>query len=202
MIRCLLAIYLCLWAFAATAQEFPARYSVAGVAANDSLNIRADPRASAQIIGTYPPYAVNIEVLRLSEDSKWAKVGLGERNGWVAARYLQRDADTEPYRIPRPLSCSGTEPFWTLNLSLRGTDFAEIGYDLSILTEVSEAVSDDAFLGVYEEGPTLTHTLLVQRQICGDGMSDRAFGFSARVFTQAPDGNRFYSGCCTMDQNR
>lgn len=201
-IRIFATLFTLIFSTSLFADQFPARYSVTDVAANDSLNIRAEPNGSAEILGTYPPYAVNIEVLRLTDNGKWARVGLGEGNGWVAARFLSRDAVTEPYRIPRPLTCVGTEPFWSFNMSIRGTDFSEAGYDLAILNEVSEAVTDNAYLGVFEEGPTLTHTMLVQREMCGDGMSDREFGFSARLFVNAPDGNRFYRGCCTMEQNR
>lgn len=202
MIRLFLFLSLFLTAHFASADTFPARYSVTDVAANDTLNIRSEPSGSSEIIGTYPPYAVNIEVLGLNETGKWARVGAGERNGWVAARFLQRDPIDDPYRIPRPLTCIGTEPFWSFNMAIRGTDFKEAGFDLSILNEISEAVTENAYLGVFEEGPTLTHTILVQRESCGDGMSDREFGFSARLFVTAPDGNRFYHGCCTMDQNR
>lgn len=202
MIRLILSFALIALSTIATADEFPARYSVTDVAANDVLNIRREPSASSDIMGTYPPYAVNIEVLSLSDNGKWARVGMGEGNGWVAARFLQRDDSGDPYRIPRPISCVGTEPFWAFNMSIRGTDFAEAGFETSILNEVSEAVTRDAFMGVFEEGPTLTHTIMVEREMCSDGMSDREFGFSARLFVEAPDGNRFYRGCCTMDQNR
>ena len=186
----------------ATAENFPARYSVSGVAADDVLNIRALPQASSDKLGEYPPYSINIEVLRLSDNGKWGMVGAGEGNGWVSMRYLQPAPPSNQYEIPRPFTCIGTEPFWALSLSPRGSDFSEPGYDLEILKETGEAVTQNAYLATFELGPTLTYTLIAERAQCSDGMSDREFGFSARLFREAPDGNRFLRGCCTMDQNR
>ncbi len=184
------------------ASDYPARYSVTGVAANDTLNIRAAPEASAEKLDAYPPYAINIEILRTTEDGKWGMVGLGEGNGWVAMRFLSATPNMDPYSIPRPLTCSGAEPFWGLALHPRGSEFSELGFEAQRLSDLSEAVTSNAYLATFELGPTLTYTLISERTECGDGMSDRAFGFSARLFIQAPDGNRYLRGCCTMDHSR
>lgn len=186
----------------AVAADFPARYSVTDVAANDTLNIRAAPAGSADILGTYPPYSIGIEVIQLSDNGKWGMVGAGERNGWVSMRYLTPEPPSDPNSIPRPFTCMGTEPFWTLSMSPRGSDFSELGFNTEILNEMGESVTANAYLATFQQGPTLNYTLLSEKMQCGDGMSDRSFGFAAKLFVEAPDGNRFYRGCCTMDQNR
>lgn len=198
MIKGLLAFAFSLIAGFCYAEDFPARYSVTGVAANDQLNIRSGPNASFDIVGTLGPYAANVEVLRVSEDRKWGFVGAGEANGWTSMRFLDRHVPQNSNSIPRPMRCFGTEPFWDISLALRGTDYSEMGGPTSILNEVSEAAAGRAYLGVFQEGPTLVHTLMIAKELCGDGMSDREFGFSARLFTEAPDGNHFQRGCCTL----
>ncbi|MDO9524040.1 MAG: SH3 domain-containing protein, partial [Gemmobacter sp.] len=119
MIR-LAMICLCLSAAPAVAEPFPATYEVRDVAANDVLNIRAQPRADAALIATLPPFAINIEVLETSEDRRWGLVSTGEGNGWVSMRYLNHTIWPDPYTVPRPLTCLGTEPFWSVALLPRG----------------------------------------------------------------------------------
>ncbi len=75
----------------------PACWSVVGVAANDTLNVRAAPEKHAKVVGTIPP---NVHPLKnLNEDPKsdmdppkypgWCKVQYKELTGWVACRFLE-----------------------------------------------------------------------------------------------------------------
>lgn len=187
------------WPILVQAQPFPASYSVKGVAANDVLNIRAEPSAKAKVMGKIGPYDLNIEVLELSSDSKWGKVGLPEGNGWVSMTYLDLITSDDPYVVQRPLSCMGTEPFWSVSLYPRGAEYNSPDTGAVPMTVTHEAVADHGFLIQLEEGPSLNRTLIVTREGCSDGMSDRAFGFSTRMFTEAPDGNMALQGCCTLD---
>ncbi|OYX22743.1 MAG: hypothetical protein B7Z10_12675, partial [Rhodobacterales bacterium 32-66-7] len=120
------------------AQDLPAQFRVDGVSADDMLNIRAEPRASADRIGALGPYTTNVEVLSLSEDGRWGRVGMPEGNGWVALRYLVRQDVPEGQVIPRPLSCLGTEPFWSLGLLQRGDEFQRMGEDRADLGRLGE----------------------------------------------------------------
>ncbi|MEJ6396541.1 hypothetical protein [Yoonia sp. 208BN28-4] len=200
MIRFFILI-LSLFASPAFAQGFPDAFITRDVPSDDRLNIRAEPSASAPIIGDYYAFTTNIEVLRTSSDGKWGMVGIGERNGWVSMRYLERSNHNEPHRFPRPISCSGTEPFWNLNVTMRGDEYSEMGMDRRDLNMISDSGAPNGGIAVFEEGPTLNRTLIVQRGYCGDGMSDREFGWKATLFTEAPDGNYAQSGCCTLDAN-
>ena len=184
---------------AALAQTLPAAFSVKGVAASDTLNIRAMPSAQADVLGEIGPYALNVEVLEFSGDGKWGKVGLPEGNGWVSMAYLDLIPQDDPHAVQRPLSCFGTEPFWSVSLYARGAEFNSPETGAIPLTVTHEAVASRGFLIQLEEGPTLNHTLIVTRKACSDGMSDRAYGFSTELFTQAPDGNLAVDGCCTLD---
>lgn len=199
MTRIFTFFLLTLWPTLAVAQSLPASYSVKGVAANDVLNIRSEPSAKAEIMGEIGPYGLNIEVLELSSDGKWGKVGMPEGSGWVSMSYLDLIEPTDPYLVQRPLSCFGTEPFWSVSLYPRGAEYNSPDTGAVPMTVTREAVAAQGFLIQLEEGPTLNRTLVVSREACSDGMSDRSFGFATRMFTEAPDGNSSLQGCCTLD---
>ena len=199
MIRILAALVF--MATAASAQIYPEVYSVTDVAASDRLNVRAAPDAGSEILGSYPPYAINIEVLQTSPDGAWGMVGWGERNGWVALRYLVATPPADPYALPRPLVCSGVEPFWSLGIYPRGDEYTDMDDGRRDLTLTEEAVAINGYAAHFVEGPTLERTLLVKRGQCSDTMSDRIYGWQAMLFSAAPDGNTLVSGCCTLDAN-
>jgi uncharacterized membrane protein len=182
----------------ALAQDFPATYQVTGVAADDVLNIRAEPSGDAATVGEIGPYGFNIEVLGLSDDGKWGMVPLPEGSGWVSMRFLQATPAADPWLIPRPLSCSGTEPFWTLGLYPKGAEWVT-PEGRSDLTVTEESVASRGYRLRAEEGPTRAYHLTVTRAQCSDGMSDRRFGLAASLFIESPDGNELLSGCCTLD---
>ncbi|MFN3847111.1 MAG: COG3650 family protein [Paracoccaceae bacterium] len=183
----------------AAAQPFPATYSVTGITANDVLNVRGGPSLGAPVLGEIGSKDLNIEVLGLSADGKWGKVGLPEGNGWVAMSYLQATLQPDDNTIPRPLSCRGTEPFWSVSLSIGGAQYNSPDTGAIALTVKHEAVAPQGFLIELEEGPALTHTLIVTRETCSDGMSDRIYGFAIRMFSKDPNGNASVHGCCTLD---
>lgn len=194
------AAFIC-FAATASAEGFLPTYQVTDVAANDVLNIRAEPDAQADIVGTYDPYVQHIEVLRTSPDGKWGFVGAGERNGWTSMRFLKEMPHPKGGML-RPLRCFGTEPFWSLNLLPRGDEYHMLGDTRRDLTLVHERLASNGAIAVFEEGPTLTKTLIVERGYCDDGMTDREFGMRATLFNDAPGGNAVQSGCCTGDASR
>lgn len=183
----------------AEAQGFPAAFQVVGVAKDDVLNIRAEPSAASDILGKIGPFAISVEVLSLSEDGKWGRVGLAEGNGWVAMRFLEKTPVLSEAEVPRPFSCFGTEPFWSISLYPRGAEYNSPDTGAIPMEVMSEAVSPQGYLFKLREGPALDRTLIVTRSQCGDGMSDRVFGFSTLMFLEAPDGNGTFAGCCTLE---
>ena len=183
----------------AFAQDLPSTFRVTGVAADDVLNIRAEPSATAPVIGTIGPDGEAVEVIALSPDGRWGKVGLPEGNGWVAMRFLDAMPRAEAHLIPRPLTCVGTEPFWSVHLLPEGAEHASPDSGPVALSLTEEAVGREGFFFRLAEGPTLIRSVIVRRAWCSDGMSDREFGFSALMFSEAPDGNSVLAGCCTLD---
>lgn len=198
MIKCL-AFVTCLLGSVAAAQDFPASYFVTDVAADDTLNIRQEPDAASDVLGTYDPYRLNIEVLETTADGAWGKVGLGEGAGWVSMAYLTATLPAEPGTIPRPMLCSGTEPFWSLSLNPSGDDYELMGEPNRTLLMTAEKTADNGYMATFAEGPRSHRTLIIHRLPCSDGMSDRPFGFRATLFNAINGQNGVQTGCCTLD---
>ncbi len=193
---------LALLAAPAAAEVFPGLARVTGVAADDVLNIRAEPSARAAILATLAPGTEGIEVLDISGDGKWALVPLPEGSGWVARRFLQA-MPLDPSSLPRPMRCIGTEPFWAMEIAgFGGTWSTAEEQDVALSLPVTEVAPEGWF--ALAEDPARGHglSLIVTRSMCSDGMSDRRFGLTALIFDKDYRGgrNRIWQGCCTLDR--
>jgi uncharacterized membrane protein len=99
------------------------------------------------------------------------------------------------------MSCFGTEPFWNISFYPRGAEYNALGEAPHDLTILREGTAPNGYMVEAEDGPTLTRTMIVTARACNDGMSDRNFGMSISMFTEAHDGNDVRTGCCTMQVN-
>jgi uncharacterized membrane protein len=188
-----------LWLTAAPlwAEVLPAFHAVTGVATDDVLNIRAAPDADAAILATLPPDATGIEVVAVEGD--WAVLNSGEATGYVALRFLRREAGPDWNKLQVPLACSGTEPFWSLDID-------------PIAGEVRSQTPDDAApraepLTVAWLGSPLAPDMavalpdglaLLSPAECSDGMSDRRYGIAVQVFRTGVGYVDRESGCCRL----
>lgn len=202
MIPRLAALFLALvLAPPASAKDFPALYRVTDVAADDVLNIRAEPHAGAEIVGSFAPGASGIEVVALSESGTWGLVNTGEGSGWSSMHYLSRMDDGNWRDGEQFLHCFGTEPFWSLRIFLP-THRAEMlepdhgGFEL---------VTDTGALPTTQFPPTLAIPFSGTREgvavvrggaLCWDGMSDRTYGLEALLYWRRD--TQGLSGCCTL----
>ncbi|MCU0826804.1 MAG: SH3 domain-containing protein [Tabrizicola sp.] len=193
------ALFCLLASGSAMAQDLPAAFRVTGVGAEDVLNIRQAPNAASEKIGEIGPYGVNIEVLALSENGRWGKIGMPEGNGWIAMRYLAPQELTADEGIPRPISCLGAEPFWRLGLYPGGDEFERMGEERVDLRPKSEKPGEDGWQASFGTRDSATYGLVVVRGLCGDGMSDREFGWRATMYIDKADGSDTLQGCCTLD---
>lgn len=184
----------------AWAEDLPALFRVAGVAADDRLNIRAAPSAAAEIIGGFAPEDSAIEVVVRSDDGRWGLVNLGERTGWVAMRYLAREGDAGWRSGEVPMRCFGTEPFWSVTFFLPSHRAEFHTPD----NGGEEWVTDAPILPATAFPPTLAIPFggarqgmaVVREAECSDGMSDGRWGLSAQVyFRLVPEA---LSGCCSL----
>jgi uncharacterized membrane protein len=203
-----LAAVLAVCAAPGLAQDLPALHDVTGVAANDQLNIRAEPSASASLLGSFPPGTDGVEVTALSADGRWGRVNLEERTGWVAMRFMARQPGPDWPALAQPLACFGTEPFWSLtfNPSEGTAAFNRMGEaQLGLWVNWAAPVSGPrGQVGLAIEGPARTGFLTLTGQDCSDGMSDRAFGVGVALFLNGTGSSTAeaegWSGCCSLER--
>lgn len=187
------------------ALPLPQLYTVVGVAANDTLNIRQEPQADSADIGDLQP-GQSIDVLAFSADGKWAKVSGGEATGWVAARFLALVPDATgdgvalPYGVPLHLQCIGAEPFWSADIragdSLTITDysFENAAPTRFAMRGISKPVNVGPNIYGFAAPP---YTGVFRRGYCDDGMSEAEYGWQIELLELGKDDVFMLSGCCT-----
>ncbi len=191
-----LATALWLVALPLRADVYPALHDVSGVGADDVLNIREQPDAKSSIIGTLAADASGVEVIAVS--GGWALVNTDEGSGYVALRYLTRSAAADWNALQYPVSCLGTEPFWSLDVDpVAGIIRFQTPEDeeplLSPIAQTWPALPWAPSVAV-----ALSDGMVVLAPAdCSDGMSDRRYGISADIFLQDGDRQRL-SGCCRI----
>ncbi len=191
----------CAMAVAAFAEPFPRLYDVTGVAADDVLNIRADPSGSSAIIGQLTPQQQNIEVMASDASGKWGLVNVGERSGWVAFRFLHATTGNEDYALAPELSCRGNEPYWSLDVNQgQSAEFSSLtgetkSYPVGKIS-VGTGRTDRFLLGLGQSS-----VAVISREMCSDGMSDRDFALRIDLVTSADGQQSLLSGCCSIAPN-
>jgi Predicted membrane protein len=181
----------------AGAQEFPALYAVTG-----DLAIRRAPGAGAEVLAQLTPGQTGVEVVALSDDGLWGLMRAGElgESGWAPMAGLALQGTMGWMEGALPLHCLGTEPFWTLDLSLPGTEARFDDFDTPITLHTS---APD--LPTTRFPPSLAVPLSGARQglavirpaECSDGMSEIAFGLELLLYWTGPEWGAL-SGCCTL----
>lgn len=182
----------------ALADPLPALFNVTGVAANDTLNVRAAPNGKAEKRGELRHNAQNVEVTILNEAGTWGRVNLQETHGWVSMRYMAAQPDNPDYTLAQRMSCFGTEPFWDayvvqgqmVKFSRPEDSFETPGAGL---IQTSRSRPDRYALGF---GKSVA--MLRKDGNCSDGMSDRLFGLAIDVQTVHGGDTALYSGCCSV----
>ena len=197
MIR-LLVLVLALIPVALRAEVYPALHDVTGVAGDDVLNIRAEPSADASVIGTLAHDATGVEVIAVEDG--WAVVNTEEGSGYAALRFLRRTAAPDWPTLEVPLTCLGTEPFWSLQIDpgIGETRFQTPEDEAPQRAPISTSWpglpwSQAAAVALPEGIAVLTPAM------CSDGMSDQSYGIAADLFLARPDRTRL-SGCCRLTQ--
>jgi uncharacterized membrane protein len=193
---------LCHPALATTEYVLPSLFDVAGVAANDVLNIREAPSARARILAELPPDAQNIEVVGYDASGKWARINADEQTGWVALRFLQYRVDVwEPGTLPPSLHCLGNEPFWSLEvrgdtLLYSTPDVLRTMFDLQAIADTGRF--RDPRRAVTASTGRQSMTAAIVPMACSDGMSDRAYGLDATILFHRGGGTEMLTGCCSI----
>ncbi|MBD3665288.1 SH3 domain-containing protein [Sulfitobacter aestuariivivens] len=203
-------LIVCLLLFAlpanATQDRWPALYNVSGVAADDVLNVRSEPNAGAPIVGTLAADTRDVELIRPNDRQTWALVNIGERSGWVSLAFLQRQPGQWYGAAPDTLWCAGTEPFWSFKvdagkITYESQDTATQMGRIDATTQSHNHTGRHAIVGIFErsgDGPYLDSLALLANEVCGDGMSDREYGFALDLILGNMNGFVLQSGCCSL----
>jgi uncharacterized membrane protein len=203
MIRFALALVIgCLSTLPIAAQEYPALHNVMGVASNDVLNIRSAPTASAAIIGFLEPHQNRVEVIASDSSGKWGLVNTNETAGWVSLRYMDRAQPEYWLDLEQQLSCSGTEPFWSLHLD-SSRAYLDINgnaadYALRSHSRAENRNSKSGFDARSNSDPRSSLAGIISAQSCSDGMSDQEYGISVDLMLLQNADLKVLTGCCSL----
>ena len=180
----------------------PAWIRVAGVEGGDVLNIRSEPDASSDIVGTFLATEGRIEVVetRSVDGQTWGLVSTGEQGGWINLAYAEATDMVMIADSPVPLGtfCAGTEPFWNLAFSPTEATWSsfETEGETYEITESESAASRPYPWMFAMRGFGLA---LVTPEQCSDGMSDIPYAWSVLIVGHDEGGHVLYEGCCRLE---
>lgn len=169
----------------------------------DTLNVRAAPDGQAQVIATLPATAKNVELLARDPSGKWGKVNTGEQTGWVALRFLKLQPGVwQSAAVPQSLSCSGTEPFWSLKATKSGMVYSQPDTPdraLTLRKVMDRSIEGEPTRGLIAGDDKGRVTAFIRPEQCSDGMSDRGYALAVAVILDGQDmPSRMLTGCCSI----
>lgn len=171
------------------------RYEVAEPDREGNVPLRRQPGAEGEIAGELAGDAGDLVLSGaavLADDVRWVEV-LREGGLWAEAARL-RPQDEDP-ADDFPLLCTGTEPFWSVEI--RAGEAVFTAPDVPTTQwEASDWLPARGLVGRYMirlDGGYGTGHLALLRQTCFDGMSDLAYPFAAVMITP---GEAVRAGCC------
>lgn len=199
-------------------------YKVVGVSSSDpdGLNIRdnvieAQSVRQTNIVGSLAWNATGIVssgMLVEIGNSTWRQIRNGDIVGWVNEKFLAAEHRANPVEItPDKLVCSGTEPFWSLDLSkspsvFSGTDMESGDWKEN---EKLDVVATHSIVPIGQENWSvtlksrardsyLTTILSKASPMCSDGMSNLLYPYQVIMLRgQVP---RPVYGCCKISLDR
>jgi len=192
------ALIFCCGLIATTAGA--ATYTITGVDPNDSLNIRAQPNAHANTIGSIPANAHDITGTGQQQQtgrSTWREIIYQGTQGWVNSHYLSANLSESATPLFRePLHCSGTEPFWGLEIDqqARFTGMEQHYPPMNADPAQQAANRPDTWSMLFqpEHSTAPAFAFIQETRQCSDGMSDRLYRYQIQLRFE----HQTYSGCC------
>ena len=146
--------------------------------------------------------------------SIWRQIRSGELTGWVNEKYIEEEIVPnlkEP--TPDKLKCSGTEPFWSLDLSKATTSFSgtdlengdwleDVKLDTLATHPIVEMGAGNWLVTLKPKAAGSYIRTIIQKAspMCTDGMSNVLFPYEIIVLNgKVP---RPVYGCCQVDISR
>ncbi len=172
-------------------------YKVTNIFAAETLNIRAGSNVKTPILSSLPYNAKNIKITQRQPNSTWVKISTPSSRivGWVNSHYLKPYTNT----FPKAYSCSGTEPFWRVDIDLQAAKIeAHVLSGSSNYFNVPMTVNTHAMNSLKTsriiKGNDAKHsiTAFISEGSCNDGMSNKVFDYQIIGLLD----NNAYNGCC------
>lgn len=204
MLRFLVTGLLMAMPLTALAQDrLPNLYDVTVVETWDKLNVRAAPDGKAKIIGRLSSTAKGIELVGRDASGKWGRVNVDEQSGWVALRFLKpHESVWKAASLPLSLTCSGTEPFWSLTTVENGLVLNEPEQPerrLALRKVMDRGIEGDPMRGMIAGDDAGRLTAVMQPRQCSDGMSDLRYALAVTLILEGQDmPSRMLTGCCSI----
>lgn len=183
------------------------RHRVVDVASGDELNVRGQAGTEAPVIGALKPDAGRVVVTglrtRAGAGTWWQIVheGAPRGTGWVNARFLAPDAETEP-EAGFALHCRGNEPFWSLELERGEARFSTPEktanpWRAGPWSDAAGLRSGHRFaIRLHDPEGSQAGWVTIARAAayCSDQMSDFEYPYDAMLITPA---HEVLAGCCS-----
>lgn len=184
---------------------------VEGVAADDVLNIRAEPNAESPVMGAIPAGARHVEGLGAPNtigQTSWQRVRYAGVVGWVSGRFLKVDTGGPPQPAApdqiealTPLVCFGDEPNWSLQFGADGSVTCGSGCEAPPGLRVTKVLTErdgtpDGFDLADARGQQWMRAVVSKTGQCSDGMSDSPYPFEITGVVKT--GN--LTGCCRVKE--
>jgi len=172
-------------------------YKVTNIFAEETLNIRQGASVKSPILSSLPYNAKNIKVIQRQAGSTWVKISISSSRslGWVNSHYLKPHSN----KVPNAYSCSGTEPFWRVDIDLQRAKIeahvlsgSSNYFNVSMLVNVHVMSSPQESRIITGSDAKHSITAFISEGSCNDGMSDKVFDYQITGLLD----NKAYQGCC------
>ncbi|MDA7423858.1 SH3 domain-containing protein [Thalassococcus lentus] len=184
------------------AAPLPALFNVVDVASDDVLNVRQQPTAKSPIISELAYDQTYVEVIEVTENGRWGRVGTGESGmGWVYMRYMAAVPNGSFPDWPA-MRCNGSEAPWMFTFEQGGEAIYRQSYEEGMRLQASALrKGSESFLawGMAARGPNVTVTASIRQLQCDSTMIDDTSGFQGVIVAAFADGTTYtHSGCCSL----
>ncbi len=131
-------------------------------------------------------------------DREWREIYFGGMTGWVNAQFLAQATSPRPDLLPERMSCTGTEPFWSLQFQA-GDVRIETADDTRSFTAAPPRTPvmnrNRKVMEMSDDSGGEAVAMLMTGGICWDGMSDINYPIEI-LWVDTSRGDLPLSGCC------
>ena len=203
--------------YAASASKNLVVYKTTNLAPGELVNLRAAPSTTAKSLARLPINTGGI--VPTGEEKKvnnttWVRVYWSGVGGWMSKAYLTADneltntkpsttgskpsASTKPATNTTVMKCTGTEPFWNLEITDKQLKVKMMDgprYVVPVSFRQTSANNRTIAVIAGANATNSAQTFLQKTDNCSDGMSDTNYPYS---ITGVVNGRQVISGCCKV----